>query len=473
MARLSARRHRWFAQAGVIVAAIARRAARRRCRSRWPTRRRHAAPVDGRRVGRVIGGQPPPHGPPGQGQRRGGQRLASVGSMCRGQLVEQVGVVAQQPGLAGQHRHQVALGQVVHRRQQLVADAIAQEGGVAVRRVVDDGDARASRTGSAVVARRRARMRPPRARAASPPARCCEAPRSRLSSMVSAWSSAVWPVSTSVGQHRVAGLRGPVPRGSGRRPRRSVSRAEVGAEPVGRRGHDLGLGVGTRSQAMVDVHRGDAAAGGDGQHQQRHRVGAARHCAGDLGAGRGEACTSASSVAAWPAQASANECPHAIEPLLRVADLLQRGQVARASSSRRRRPAARPAASIAAMNRSPAAYWLSLPSIPVRRSVSRVSGLDRRRLACSTACEPIGRRHQVAGGAAHGHVAVALEQRHQAGDPLDHRALLGRGDQPEDAAVADAAGGPVAIAERFANASAIRRGSGLARRRLVSTRPVK
>ena len=69
--------------------------------------------------------------------------------------------------------------------------------------------------------------------------------------------------------------------------------------------------------------------------------------------------------------ASANERSDAIEPQLRVADLVHRRQVLG------RRPAdvdgrGPPAASTAAMNRSPAAYWLSLPSIPVSRSTSRL-----------------------------------------------------------------------------------------------------
>ena len=53
----------------------------------------------------------------------------------------------------------------------------------------------------------------------------------------------------------------------------SASSAEPGAQPV------------------VDVHRGDVAAGRDGQHQQRQRVGPARHRAARPRARRREACS--------------------------------------------------------------------------------------------------------------------------------------------------------------------------------------
>jgi hypothetical protein len=43
---------------------------------------------------------------------------------------------------------------------------------------------------------------------------------------------------------------------------------EPGAEPGGRRRHHLGLALGARPQAVIDMDGGDGAAGGGGQDQE-------------------------------------------------------------------------------------------------------------------------------------------------------------------------------------------------------------
>ena len=74
---------------------------------------------------------------------------ASVASISLGEVLEQTGVVAEQPGLAGQHRHQVAAGDLAQHGQHLVPDPVAAEAEIVVARVVDRHQAlgRAQRRG--------------------------------------------------------------------------------------------------------------------------------------------------------------------------------------------------------------------------------------------------------------------------------------------------------------------------------------
>jgi hypothetical protein len=72
--------------------------------------------LDGGRVGRVLRGQPASHGATGQ---RGGRRRerSGVGGVERGsEVVGQVGLVAEQCGLAGEDRRHVAIGDGVEER---------------------------------------------------------------------------------------------------------------------------------------------------------------------------------------------------------------------------------------------------------------------------------------------------------------------------------------------------------------------
>ena len=75
---------------------------------------------------------------PARGRRSGRARAR--------ELVEELGVGAQEVGLAGEHAGDVALGDGVEQRQQLVAHAVAAEPRVVVARVVDRLRARGRRT---------------------------------------------------------------------------------------------------------------------------------------------------------------------------------------------------------------------------------------------------------------------------------------------------------------------------------------
>ena len=188
------------------------------------------------------------------------------------QLIEQVGIVTQQAGLASEHRHEIALGERIHCREQLVAHSIAQKGRVAIGRIVDNRDVeRGSRGRQSSIA-----AGPGWAGAdlgASPPDRVLDAPRMRFRSTVSAWSSAVWPVMTSVGSTAYRASRA-LASWLGPSPTSIVRETERRTEPGCGRGHHCGLDLGAGAEAMVDVYRRHDAACLHGQDHQRHRVGA-------------------------------------------------------------------------------------------------------------------------------------------------------------------------------------------------------
>ena len=111
----------------------------------------------------------------------------------------------------------------------------------------------------------------------SPP-RPSSRPPQQVEEQVSAWSSAVWPVSA----RRAAARRSAAGPGPGLEVRAlaDVDRARPGRRQPNRVGggrDDVGLGRGPGPQPVVDVHRGHRAAGVGREHQQRERVGAARH----------------------------------------------------------------------------------------------------------------------------------------------------------------------------------------------------
>ena len=111
--------------------------------------------------------------------------------------------------MRGEDRCDVAAGDLVRQRQQLVADAIAPHRRRVVRRVADgfDPELGAHRLGLARAAGPGSGGAGPGSIADSP---SLPLPRRRRSSTVSAWSSAVWPVM------RTGGQRGP-PGGAGAR----------------------------------------------------------------------------------------------------------------------------------------------------------------------------------------------------------------------------------------------------------------
>ena len=221
------------------------RRGRRRARARRWRRRAGAA-----RRRRAASAAPPgpraaPARRPAPGRRWG--RAPTESSL------EQVGVGPEAVGLAGEDGGDVALGDGVEQREQLVADAVAPEPGVVVRRVVRRAGCRGRRTacGSRGGGAPAAGDAPGR----SPPSPSRPAPRSRLRRTVSAWSSAVCPVRTSAGQHVVAGPPGPrleVRAVGDHRPRSARKAAPTRGRDLG---DDVGLGRRPGPQPVVDVHR--------------------------------------------------------------------------------------------------------------------------------------------------------------------------------------------------------------------------
>ena len=141
------------------------------------------------------------------------------------------------------------------------------------------------------------------------------APRSRLRSTVSAWSSIVWPVSDPVRE-------GPSARGAGPglevRPRRHVDDVgdEPRTEPVGQRLDERGLGVGSRSQAVVDVVEGQLEASGGREEREAARVGAAGDGEVDRGRRGGNVQRAASAAASGAAGLLGEDRADALEERL-------------------------------------------------------------------------------------------------------------------------------------------------------------
>ena len=160
-------------------------------------------PAPARRWRRRAGGSQPAasqrrHGPAGQGDGRGGQGPGVGGVEGGGQAVEQLGLVAQERRPGGPARRRRRARRC--RRAGAAARGGPGCGGGRGRRWTGRRPAsgRRPRHSARVSGRRRPRSgcRGPGAMPARPSR---PAPRSRLSSTVSAWSSAVWPVRTSAG----------------------------------------------------------------------------------------------------------------------------------------------------------------------------------------------------------------------------------------------------------------------------------
>ena len=172
--------------------------------------------------------------------------------------------------------HDVAAGDVVEQRQHLVADAVAAEARVVVATGRRPGRGRASAHSACVSARRSARIgwRGPGRQGgeAVEPGAAQQGEQHRLGLVVGGVAGAC------VGrQHARSGRPGPGPRGRARRRPSTRSARNAAPNRPPRPRDDVGLGGRPGPQPVVDVHRGDVAAGRDGQHQQRERVGAARH----------------------------------------------------------------------------------------------------------------------------------------------------------------------------------------------------
>ena len=214
----------------------------------------------------------------------GRRQLAGVGRVDLGrQLVQQVEIVAQDVGGAGQHVHGVALGDVGEQRERFVTDAVASERRVSVRRVGSDAEAeRRAQTERLAPAEREQRLRRPRRHRA-------EAVEAGAAQEVEEHGLRLI-VCGVAGQHTVGKRVVARPSQAGLEVRPDgdldVVHHEVDPERGRCRTRRRGIGAGARPNAVIDVVGGDGATGRDRQHHERGRVGSTRQCAGD-GRGRG------------------------------------------------------------------------------------------------------------------------------------------------------------------------------------------
>ena len=240
------------------------------------SRLRRRAPGHGRRVGRIPAAlEPSSDRPPGERQRGVAERRASVGSRSSASWSSSVVVVAEQAGRAGEDRGHVALGQIVHQREEFVADSVAPEAGVVVRRIVR----RTARPSARTAPRSPTGAAPGSARVGPgviAPSPLAPEPRSSASSSVSAWSSAVWPVSASGPSASWRATRALASRFGPSTQRRCARRGTRCRAARRSSGAHASSSSADGSQAVIDVDGGDVAAGGDGEADERGRIGTAR-----------------------------------------------------------------------------------------------------------------------------------------------------------------------------------------------------
>ena len=238
-------------------------------------RRRVVVGLLGVRTGADVA-QPAAEGAPGQRPAGGGTRAhRRVGQRLGGQRLEQRHLVAQHPRLPGQH---AGRGRGPPPRR----TAAAARGGRGCARRRDRRwwgrtPARGpSAAHSAWVSRRRRPSSGWRWPGSMPARPSAPAPRSRLTRIVSAWSSMVCPVATSAGRtaKRAARARasrlGPGATDTRRRSKRAPTRAAASATT------SASASEPARRPWSTWIGR-DVAAGRGGQHEQGQRVGAARH----------------------------------------------------------------------------------------------------------------------------------------------------------------------------------------------------
>ena len=253
------------------------------CGSPFPWRRRAPArsrpnPVGTRRSTTRLAERP-------SCQRRWGRGdCASIGRIeRRRQLVEQIVVVAQEVGRPHEQWGDVALGDCVHQRHQLVTDPVASESVVGVRRVGRDTKlqnvAEPMGLGSAEPEDRLAVARPHSGQAG-----CSAAPEQ---SEQRCFGLIVGGVSRQrVGsEHPAAGGSGPGLQV------RSVGEfdalaAERRAEPTGDHSGPLGIVDGRRAQTVIDVNGVHTATRRHGEGDHRCRIRAAGQRADDVGSRR-------------------------------------------------------------------------------------------------------------------------------------------------------------------------------------------
>ena len=224
--------------------------------------------------------EPAADGAPGQRDGRGREGSGIRGVDRTRQLVEQPALVAHQLGLTRHHGGDVAPGDVVEQREELVTHAVAAECAIGVGRVLDWYQ-------TELVAQR-PRLAPTEAEERVPfGVHGRETVESRAPHEVEqdGLGLVVGGVpSERVGrENRVARLARPRFEVRARAHRRA-GRDERGTEAGRGRSYDAGLAVGPRPQAVVDVHRGHLATRLTREHEEGEGVGAARDGAGHAGA---------------------------------------------------------------------------------------------------------------------------------------------------------------------------------------------
>ena len=415
----------------------------------------------------------------GVGRRTAGRRQTEL--VSGGPGVQGVEVVAQQLRGTGQRLGDPALQDVLEQRQHLVPQPHPLEARIVVVRVVPD---RQPERGAGRRRGRRAAHAQQRAqvaavdRARMPAIERGPEPRPSPSSTVSAWSSRVCPSSTSASEGarrwrpgRRSGRCGPRPRArrrcrrrpGGPRPGRGRARPERG-DPRGLRGRAVLQAVVDGDQPGRDAGAGRLERGRRGQGQ---RVGAAgagdQHAAGrrpaspaqraTARADRGDDGRGARPARSDPAQAWTRAIQRrgsAISAL--VGSVCGDVQMALKSSTPMRSTTVR-------TNADPSTYWRVLASMPeqaAQQAVQRVAALAP--AAGEAALDGLLARDDVGDDRVHHVLGVALDQRHEGGDPVEHRALLGGGEHGQQA-------GAVALAAHDLDelADARRTGAGAAR----------
>ncbi|HEX4175447.1 MAG TPA: hypothetical protein VHY81_05965 [Acidimicrobiales bacterium] len=237
-----------------------------------------AGPGPGRGVG--LGPQPGAQGASCDRTRRAGDGagVRRVGEGAGGERVEKCHLVAQHTGLPGEKGNRVAPGHLGAQRQQLVPDAVSDEGGVGVGRVVYEVESRGTAEAMRLAAAEAENGVPESGRHAGEPVRAGAAQQVdqdglRLVVHGVAGRDVVGedaePGGAGAGLEVGTGLHG--------HGLRLEMRADLGC--CG--GDDVGFVGRPGTQAVVDMDGGHVASGGGGEDEKRDRVGPAGDRAGE------------------------------------------------------------------------------------------------------------------------------------------------------------------------------------------------
>ena len=243
-------------------------------------------PVDGVGVGRIAVELDPMAHRPGSEHPWGSREFVDIGRIDRGgEFVEELLVRAQEVGGAVEEHGDIALCDVVEHGKYLVADAIPAKAGVVVAGVV------CNRKAEVVAHRSRLEASEREDRVAPSGSDRSEAGGTRAAQQRQEQGFGL--VVGGVTGQGVGADRRPAGGAGARFEVGAVvdvdrDRVELDAEGCGGGPGDVGIDVCRCSKAVVDVDRGDVAAGGDGQRNERRRVGATGESTGDRCAVRRE-----------------------------------------------------------------------------------------------------------------------------------------------------------------------------------------